>query len=385
MKVGIEGTPLFSFSGKLNGVGQYAKYLIEACVEEDSDTQYEVIRMLMPHRKFIPPLEPHSNLSYRVVRWLPPVIYYQAFKRLGWAPPYDLVALRKYDIFIFFNFVTFPLTKKTKSLLFIYDLSFIRFGQYSSPKNKTYMDKYVPLSLKKTSNVVTISEFSKGEISKYYGFPAKQISVVTPAIDHDIFYPRSKSSIEKVKKKYRINGDYILSVCTIEPRKNLAGTLNAYKNLPAEIKKKYSLVLAGGKGWLDDELNKMIEDLASNHNVIRTGYVPDEELPILYSGASVFVFPSFYEGFGMPPLEAMACGVPVITSNNSSLPEVVGNAGIMVRAEDTARLTKEIERVLSDNNYAQSLRAKGLVRAQGFSWHKSAHELLKLLRKISSE
>jgi len=247
------------------------------------------------------------------------------------------------------------------------------------------MEKFVPLSIKKASNIVTISEFSKSEICGYYGVPAERISVVNPAIDHNIFFPRDKTNSEKVKNKYGIKTNYILSVCTIEPRKNLTGTLDAYKKLPDEIKNKYSLVLVGGKGWLDEELNEKIEALSSKYSVIKTGYVPDEELPSLYSGASVFVFPSFYEGFGMPPLEAMACGVPVITSNNSSLPEVVGDAGIMIEAKDTVKLAKQIEKVLTDNKFAEGLRVKGLLRAKKFSWHKSARNLLEVMKEVPNK
>jgi glycosyltransferase involved in cell wall biosynthesis len=385
MKIGIEGNPLFSFSGNLNGIGQFAKYLIEASADEEPSINFEIVRMLMPHRKFTPPLKSHSNISYRVVRWLPPIFYYQSFKRLGWAPPYDKIALRKYDLFIFFNFVTYPISKNTKSILFIYDLSFIHYGQYSSPKNKAYLEKFVPKSIDKATKIVTISKFAKNEICEYYGIPSKQVSIVNPAVDHDIFYPRDRKSIEEIKKKYKINQDYILCVCTIEPRKNLVGILNAYEKLPDDLKKNYTLVLAGGKGWLDDEIDSKIKEMSSNLNIIKTGYVPDEDLPVLYSGAEVFVFPSFYEGFGMPPLESMACGVPVITSDNSSLPEVVGDAGIMIKADNTVALSKEITRVLTDRVLHESLRKKGLDRSKQFSWNKSAEVLLDLIKQTTQK
>ena len=382
MRVGIDGNPLFSFSGNLNGIGQFSKHLIEACLEQESDIDFEITRLLMPHRKFVPPLKEYSNLSYRVARWIPPVIYYQSFKRLPWVPPYDLILFRKYDAFIFFNFVTYPLSKSTKSLLFVHDLSYIRYPEYTSPKNRVYMEKFVPRSIKQSTRVITISEFSKKEICEYYKVPEDKVSVVTPAVDHTVFYPRDYHSIDVIRKKYNIKDKYILSVCTLEPRKNLLGVLDAYEMLPDKIKSGFTLVLAGGKGWLDEELDTKIKNLSSKYDIVRTGYVPDEDLPILYSGASVFVFPSFYEGFGMPVLEAMACGTPVITSNNSSLPEVVDNAGIMIDAKDSTKLAKDIDRVLTDTKLAKELRDKGIAQARKFSWDKSAKKMLKILKDI---
>jgi len=383
MKVGIDGSPLFSFSGNLTGIGQFSKYLIEACAEEDKNTKFEIVRLLMPHRKFSSPLKNYPNLSFRIVRWLPPFIYYQAFKRIGWVPPYDLIALRKYDYFIFFNFVAYPISKSTKSLLFVHDLSYIRYPEFVSPNNRIYLERLVPVSISNSTRILTISEFSKKEICEYYKVPKEKVSVVTPAINHKVFYPRDKSSIRSIKEKYKIKGNYILSVCTLEPRKNLISAIEAFEKLDDAIKEGFTLVLAGGKGWLDDELEMRINKLSSVYKVIRTGYVPDEDLPILYSGASVFVFPSFYEGFGMPVLEAMACGTPVITSDNSSLPEVVGDAGIMIKADDSIKLSQEIERVLNDSRLAKELRNKGIIRAKKFSWEKSARNLMQILREMS--
>jgi glycosyltransferase involved in cell wall biosynthesis len=217
---------------------------------------------------------------------------------------------------------------------------------------------------------------------EYYKVPEDKISIISPAVDQKVFYPRESAEITKVKQNYGVKKPYILSLCTLEPRKNLVGVLDAYEKLPEKTKRSYILVLAGGKGWLDDELEKRIGELSAKYEVIKTGYVPDEDLPALYSGASVFVFPSFYEGFGMPPLEAMACGTPVITSDNTSLPEVVGNAGIMIKADDTERLAGEMERVLTNNKLAQNLREKGLEQAKKFSWEKSAKELLDVIEEV---
>lgn len=381
MKVGIEGVPFF---GNLSGVGQYAARLIKAASQNDSDIQFEIVRSLMPHRKFFAPIEPNEQLTYRVVRWLPPIIYYQFFKRTGWAPPYDMVALRKYDAFLFFNFVAFPLRSRTPSLVVIYDLSYALHPQYSSPENRKYLQKFVPKTLSRATKILTISENSKKEIIDYYKVEPAKIEIIHPAVDHKAFNPQSQTVIKTISSKYGIKKPYILSVCTLEPRKNLIGVLNAFDVLPESIKEKYALVLVGGKGWLDEELQAKFDELAKKYTLVKTGYAPDEDLPALYSGASVFVYPSFYEGFGMPPLEAMSCGTPVITSNNSSLPEVVGEAAITVDADDTVRLSKEIQCVLKDSKLAVRMSKDGLQQAKKFSWDKSARRLIRVLEEVSA-
>lgn len=381
MKVGIEGTPLF---GSLTGVGHYSTKLLQASAQMGQGIDFEIVRQWWFFRKFTPPIRPGPHLSYRLVRWVPPLFYYQLFKRTGWAPAYDRLALRKYDAFLFLNFVSFPLSRRTRSLLVIYDLSYITYGEFTSPKNLAYLRKFVPCSIKESSRIITISESSKREIMEHYQVPENKITIINPAVDHMTFKPQSKTASQTITKKYQISRPYILSVCTLEPRKNLIGVLKAFELLPEGIKGTHSLVLVGGKGWLDGELEAKYEQLAKKYNLVRTGYVPDEDLPALYSGASVFVYPSFYEGFGMPPLEAMACGVPVITSDNTSLPEVVGDAGIMVKAEDIQQLAIEIERVLSDKRLSSVLRKRGLNQAKKFSWDKSALKLTDTVKKVTA-
>ena len=379
MKIGIEGIPFF---GNRSGVGQYAKRLTETMASLEKSPQIQIIRPLMPHRKLQEtPIKPSKNLSYRVVRWMPPILYYQLFKRTGWAPPYDLVALRKYDAMLFFNFVAFPVRKKTPSYIFIYDLSYIHHKEFTSPKNQAWVEKFVPRSIKQARKIITISENSKQEIIDYYNVSPGDIDIVYPAVDHKEYQPQTKQKVSAVKAKFGINKPYILSVCTLEPRKNLIGVLNAFDKLPEELKRKYALVLAGGKGWLDGELEKKYGELEKKYTIIKTGYVDDSDLPPLYSGADLFVYPAFYEGFGMPPLEAMACGTPVITANNSSLPEVVGNAAITIEASDTIALAKQAERVLTDPKLSQELSKKGLVQANKFDWQESAEKLLKIIEE----
>lgn len=382
MKVGIEGSLFFKRS---TGVGHYAKSVIGAASKINSEIEFEIVRHYLPFKKFSAPIPPTKNLRYRLVRWFPPAVYYQAFKRLPWFVPYDWIALKKYDVFLFFNFIAFPLSKKTKSIIVIHDLTFVRFPQYVQETNLKYMNKLVPHSVKRAHHIITVSENSKKEIIDYYKLPADKVSVVPNAIDHDVFYPRQDDEIDRAVKKYGLPKKYIHFHGTIEPRKNVEGLLNAYAALPQDLKDEYGLVLTGGKGWRDESIYQKINELKdSNHQIHLPGYIDGKDLPAIYSGASLFVLPSFYEGFGIPPLEAMACGVPVITSDNSSLPEVVGDAAIKIKAEDTGALAANIEKVLTDKKLAKSLSEKGLSQSAKFSWEKSAGKLIELLDLLSN-
>ncbi len=241
------------------------------------------------------------------------------------APALDLVSWSHPDVFLFPNYFRSPVLFGMKSITFIYDLSFELHPQYVDAANRKDLTVATARAARLSSHVVTISENSRRELQTQYDLPPDRITVILPAVDHEIFYPRPAEEINVVKNRYGINGPYVLFTATLEPRKNVKGALQAWSQLPGDIIGAYSMVLVGKPGWLKHETVPWIDkSRAAGCRVIQTGYVRDEELAPLYSGASLFVFPSFYEGFGMPPLEAMACGAPVIVGNNSALPEVVG-------------------------------------------------------------
>ena len=381
MKIYIEGTPLFQ---KRSGIGQYTKRLIDALAAIDSKSQYTVFSLLFAgKRRPESPLEPRQNVGYRFVRFIPGRVYSKLMKA-RFAPPINLLLGSQADIYLFPNFVAWPLAGKQRIWSVIYDLSYIKASDYADEKNRRFMHKFVGETVERSEKIITISDNSKNELIEYYKISPERITVINPAIDHKEYYPRTDKDTRQVKKKFNINGKYVLYTGTIEPRKNINGIMDAYENLPATLREEYTLVLAVGKGWLDGAIHARLEEL-KDLDIVLTGYVADEDMPSLYSGASLFVFPSFYEGWGMPPLEAMACGVPVITSNNSSLPEVVGDAGIMVDAHDTDELSKQIARVLTDKKLATEMVKKGLKQAQKFSWEKSAKKLHELIEQVGKQ
>jgi glycosyltransferase involved in cell wall biosynthesis len=299
----------------------------------------------------------------------------------GKMPPLDLLYGRGY--YVFTRFVTMPLMF-SKSAVVIYDLSFELYSQYADEKNAKFLSKGTKKSIKQVDQIFTISKNSKTEIKDFYSFPASKIHVAPPAADPAYFYKRSESEIAKVKREYGITKNYILALSNLEPRKNLETLVDAYCKLPKKYRDQYSLLLVGVSGWKTDQLFKKIIDLVNDgFDIIRPNkYVSDLDKPAVISGASMLVYPSHYEGFGMPPLEALACGTPVITADNSSLPEVVGKAGIMLDCTDTAEFTKEMQKIIdSIDDTTEKVMLTGPKQAAKFNWDESAQIYIKNILK----
>jgi len=360
------------------GMGQYARGLLEAMATADAGSEYLVFALGRSTRLGAPPvLAP--NVSYRV-RPIPRRIH-ERLLLAGLAPPMELLVGRRPDICIWPNFISWPTLPRVGNVVVIHDLGYLLHGQFMTSHDRDYYLTLVPRALRRADRVVAVSSNCRQELEEHLGVPAERIAVVPPAIEPERFHPRSEEEIERVTRAHGVRGPYILYTGTIEPRKNLVSLLDAYAALPRELHETYTLVLAGGQGWLDGDIRRRLDEL-STLPIVTTGYVSDADLPALYSGARLFVYPSLYEGFGMPPLEAMACGAPVITSNASSLPEVVGDAGLMVTATDTRGLSSAIERVLTDAELAAGMRERGLLRAEGRTWARSARLMLDVLSEL---
>jgi glycosyltransferase involved in cell wall biosynthesis len=375
----IEGNNLF---GDRTGIGQYTKRLLEGLFAVDMKNNYSIFAFIFIRSKLKLPIKPSANVNYRVIRLFPARVY-RRLMRKGLAPGIEKILMLRGDIIIYPNFVSYPSGNKAKQILFVYDISFISHPQYAHKLNAQYLSEWVPKSITNADRIVTISESAKSEISDTFKVDKSQIEVIYPAVDHELFKKVPAGEVEQLKRRYGLKNKYILYTGTLEPRKNIVGILKAYEQLPASLKKTHSLVLAGGRGWNDEEIQDEIKRLQhGGETVICTGYVEDAQLPILYSGASVFVFPSHYEGFGIPPVEAMACGVPVITSNNSSLPESVGTAAITIESTDINELSSQIIKVLTDDKLSGRMRRDGLAQAKKFNWDKSARKLLGIIDNL---
>lgn len=360
----------------MSGVGHNALELIKTLdnlAEADHSVQIYLVVPLWKKRSLS-----RYNFSGRLkVKVFPlPARFIELLLRLDIMPPVDLILGK--GSYIFPNYRNWPL-RRSRSYTYILDTVFMRYPQFVQPRNLTYLKKYIPIWIARADRIITISEFSKNELTRYFNIPGSKITVLPCGVNRDTFYPRSKKEIERIKSRYDIGRqDYLLYLGNIEPRKNLARLVQAFNSLPDSIKTTHTLVMAGGDGWLNEDIYKEINKARQDGStiVLPKEYIADEDLPALLSGASILVHPALYEGFGISPLQAMACGVPVITANSSSLPEVVGKAAILVDPTDTEKITLAIQEVLQDKKLRENLSKSGLQQALKFSWEKSAAKLI---------
>jgi glycosyltransferase involved in cell wall biosynthesis len=364
--------------GNRVGMGQYMAGLLDALVVADRPERFVVFALGRAARRSYAPVR-SANVSYRV-RPFPRRLHRHLLMR-GLAPPVELLIGLRPDVCIWPNFVSWPTLPGVRNVVIIHDLGFLTYGQYLNDRQRAYYRRLVPRSIRRADRVIAVSSSVLGELVEQFDVSEDDIAIVSPAVDTARFRPLSGDEVSRVARRYGLNGSYILFTGTLEPRKNVVGLLDAYAGLPPALRARFPLVLVGGKGWLDARITQRMQELAELP-IIATGYVPDEDLPAIYCGAALFVYPSFYEGFGMPPLEAMACGVPVITSDRSSLPEVVGDAAIKLAPGDTRALSRAIELVLCDDARAARMRELGLQRARRFTWAAGAQRLDRVIGEL---
>ncbi len=342
-----------------SGIGHYTAALLKELDQllEKPNYNYLEVSLGVPWR-----LKHRVNRfgfkNFRIIRMPIGPRIANKLKMYGLLPPIDLLFGRQ--VYIFPHFSSWP-TLSSPSIPIIYDLSFALHPEFSADLNTRFLIKQAQLAAQRATKVITISKNSKQEIVEHYGVPEKNLAIIYPIIDKRNFYPRTDIEIKNVRAKYGVFGKYILFVGNIEPRKNLVTLLKAYAMLDPEQLKDYSLLLVGAKGWKDGEIHDLITDLQARGLKVAqpTGYVTDEDMPALVSGASIFTYVSRYEGFGIPPVEAMFCGTPVISSDNSSLPEAVGDAALKVNAKNTEQISQAISKLLGDTKLQQELVAKG--------------------------
>lgn len=373
--------------GHFSGVGHYILGVLRGIDEYIEEEKYA--GRPVPTVKVIVPYDTVKKFKSFGFKHIGHKTFPLSFKTMGglWyrgkLPPIDLWCGR--GTYIFTRFVDMPLLY-SKCATVIYDLSYELYRQYSDERNAIFLSTQVKRSLKTTDKVITISKSAKQEIVDFYKLEPKKVTVIPPATSPAVFYKRSRQEIEKVKRKYKIEGDYIISLSNLEPRKNLEALVQAYCNLPKKYSDDVSLLVVGVNGWKTEKLlDAIIKKVEQGYKIIRpSSFVKDRDMPAIISGAKMLVYPSHYEGFGMPPLEALACGVPVICSDNSSLPEVVGSAAQLVDSNDTSGLAKQIERYLDSwEEISKKAIVEGPEQARMFSWKESAKKLLGVAEELS--
>lgn len=289
---------------------------------------------------------------------------------------------------------------KAKKIVTFHDLSFERYGDFFSAKQIFWHNFVNPKKLAKEAHlIIAVSESTKYDLMEIYGIPADKIKVIYSGIfkkdqkpSNDKLMGQAKTKdqnddlkIKKIKEKYNLPDNYILYLGTIEPRKNIIGLIKALEALKKNYSlfaTRYSLVIAGSKGWLCEDIFRAAKNSICKADIIFTGFVADEDKACLYNLASLFVYPSFYEGFGFPPLEAMSNGAPVITSDCSSLPEVAGGAALMVNPYDISQMARAMSEVLGNKKLADAMAEKGRKQAEKFSWEKCARETLDVFKDV---
>ncbi len=361
MRVAIDAIPL---AANKTGVGHYTDALTEWLARTHHDHQYELISPF--DFEFIPNQETHPNLSKRFTPVSP------MFRKWWLVGLPALLKISPVDVFHGTNYCI-PVFTSCPTVVTIHDLSLYSQATTHEQNNVDRGKRRIPIMARRATMIIAPSEATKLEIIKHLKIKPEKIQVIYEAARPKM-KPLRPSECEPILQKYGIQGKYLLYTGTIEPRKNLLKLLRAYHEVLRTTDHQPQLVLCGGRGWMEDEVFELVAELKLQRQVKFTGYVPDEDLPALYSAAEVFIYPSLYEGFGLPPLEAMACGTAVITSNSSSLPEVVADAGLQVDPLKVAELAEAIASLLNDSKKLRHYEQAGLKRAEIFSWERAAHE-----------
>ncbi len=272
--------------------------------------------------------------------------------------------------------------RRLSTVLTVHDLIFRHLPQHHKRLNRWYLNLAMPLYVRRATHLIAVSEATRRDLMAAYGVPAEKITVIYEAADPR-FGPRDALEQQTIRANYGLPPAYFLYLGTIEPRKNLLRLLRAWEPLYLAGEAP-PLVIVGKRGWLSDPFFEAVKRSPARKGLILTGYVLDDDLPTLIAAATAFVFPSLYEGFGLPPLEAMACGTPVLCSDRSSLPEVVGDAALLFDPTDEEAIRAAMRRIWADEALRAELRRRGLERAKRFSWRRTAETTLQLYRRLAS-
>jgi glycosyltransferase involved in cell wall biosynthesis len=373
MRIAIDYTPAHEQGA---GIGRYVRELVAALSTLDQNTDYRLF--VAGSRQGDLPLSPGHNFRREPTR-ISPKWFARFWHRLQLHLPVEWWT-GDVDLFHATDFVLPPHRKKTKTLLTVHDLSFVKVPETASPRLKSYLDVVVPRSVKRAGHILADSHATKDDLIEIYGTPAEMITVLHSGVDPK-FKP-DKSRLSTLYTKYHIpDRPYIFTVGTVQPRKNygrLIRALSVLRQRGIDV----DLVIAGGKGWLEGPMYQALEETDMGNHVHLIGFVDDDDLPTLYSGAACVAFPSLYEGFGFPVLEGMACGVPVMTSNVSSLPEVAGDAAMMIDPYNLDAMIEMLQSLLTDESRRKVLIERGYRQARHFTWERSATQLLQIYQQM---
>ena len=365
MRVGIDARLVYYSQA---GIGQYILHLVDGLAKVDRENEY----FLLQSRKDETTILEQPNFR-RVSLWTPS---HHRLERMSLNV--ELVRLGL-DILHSPDFIP-PDRPRCRSVITVHDLAFLLYPHFLTKESARYYG-HIDQAVRWSDQIIAVSQNTKRDAIQHLGVPEDKITVVYEAANA-IFRPIDREEArEQVFRRHGIDQRFLLFVSTIEPRKNVPTLLRALKQLLECYKETVHLVLAGGKGWLSEDAFALVEQLKLEKHVHFVGRVSSEDLLYLYNAAELMAHPAFYEGFGLPPLEAMACGLPVIVSNVASLPEVVGDAGLLIDPNNVDELTVSMWRVLNDPEARREMREKGLRQAARFSWERAATETAAIYRR----
>ncbi len=358
MRIGIDARIAHYSRG---GIHSYVIHLLEALAELDGDTDYRVLHSRKDHET----LPSHAALR-PVACWTP------SHHRLErWTLSVEIARLGL-DLLHSPDFIP-PAFGYRRSVITVHDLNFLYYPRFLTAESRIYYSEQIEWAVEQTDHILADSLATQADLTSLLDVAPDKITVVHLAADRS-FRPLPESAARRVAAKHNLDPGFLLFVGTLEPRKNVPGLLLAYRMLLDQKVTNQPLVLVGGKGWLYEEIFDRTEALDLSDHVHFLHSVPDADLPGLYNAASVLAMPSFYEGFGLPALEAMSCGTPVVAADRASLPEVVGEAGLLVDPENPENLAEALKCALTEDSEIERMRKAGLEQAESFSWERVAQE-----------
>lgn len=375
MKISIEATPLFQNKNiPRAGIAQYVYRATTRMLDEHKEDTFTLFANKFGGGTLASELV-RAHARQRVVKYVPGRIWNVAARK-NIMPPIEAFMPRNQDVYWFTNFRTYSTLRHRRRVTTVYDAAFMTYPEHIQKKNLAYLRDQVPRSLRVADKIITISESAKTDLVTRLNADPNKVIVAPCGVDTDFLKP---STNKAVLKKYNIKGKYLLFVGTIEPRKNLVRLIQAYDMLPASYREEYALVLAGGRGWNDGDIQSGIYKDRSAGSVILAGYVDDEDIAALYTQATAFMYPSFYEGFGLPILEALACGTPVLTAKNSSLEEVAQRAAYYVDEFSIESIAGGMQKLIDSESLRKDIVRLGKERVDSYPWSKTAEIIYETL------
>lgn len=373
MKIGID---IQCLTRPLTGVGYYTRGLLEGLAGLADAGRITPFYFSFHGQVELPALV-YKKMAPRD-RKIPGRLLSLGWKRLGFPPIEWLIP--GMDVYHFPDFIARPVRRKPV-VTTVYDLSFKRFPEFTEPKNLKYLEASLPVSLERSDRIIVISQFTKQELVTLYPVPPDKVAVVEGGVEDSFRRPLTDDDLLRIRYRFNLPEKYLLTVGTWEPRKNLVRLLEAWSSLKASGKVGgCKLVLAGLKGWFCGEIEQKFRNQAGQRGVMALGYVPRSALPAIYRSAAGFVYPSLYEGQGLPPLEAMASGVPVAAARAGSLPEMLGEAALYFDPTDPRRMAEALEAILTRPGLAADLAERGKRQTARFTWERAAEKTLEVYR-----